>query len=167
MELHLVRHAIAFDSDPHRWPDDSLRPLSPEGEERFRRAAQGLGRLVPTVEVVLASPYVRAWRTAELMAEEAGWPQPVRCEELGADRPAAEAVGALRRHGAAETLAMVGHEPNLSELASLLLTRSAWQAAIDMKKGGAICLRFDGEAQPGEASLVWLLTPMILRALRS
>jgi phosphohistidine phosphatase len=167
MDLHLLRHATAFERDPRLWPDDSQRPLSPEGEEQFKRVARGLGRLLPSVDAVLASPHARAWRTAELMAEEAGWPQPTSTEELAPDRPAAEVVRALRRHFGANAIAMVGHHPHLSELASLLLTRSAWQAAIEMNQGGTACLRFDGEAQPGAASLVWLLTPVILRALRS
>ena len=167
MELYLIRHAIAFPRDGDKWPDDSLRPLTPEGEERFRRAARGLGWLVPSVEVVLASPYPRAWRTAELLAEEAGWPAPASCEELSADRTAADAKRVLARHAKATAVAMVGHEPNLSELASLLLVKSPGRLVADMKKGGAASLAFDGGAEPGAAVLRWLLTPKVLRALRS
>ena len=39
VDLYLVRHAIAFDADPTQWPDDSLRPLTPDG------ARGGLGSL--------------------------------------------------------------------------------------------------------------------------
>jgi phosphohistidine phosphatase len=165
MDLHLIRHAIAFDRDPGRWPDDSLRPLTPEGEERFRRAARGLGRLVPSVDIVLASPYPRAWRTAELLTEEAGWPAPVRCDELAAERDATEPARILQRHSVATAVAMVGHEPTLSELASLLLVKATGRLQLEMKKGGAVCLSMRGEAQPGSATLRWLLTPKALRAL--
>ena len=41
MDLYLVRHAIAFNPDPTQWPDDSQRPLTPEGQKRFKRAARG------------------------------------------------------------------------------------------------------------------------------
>jgi phosphohistidine phosphatase len=167
MELYLIRHAIAFPRDSSRWPDDRLRPLTPEGEERFRRAARGLGWLVPSVDIVLASPYTRAWRTAELLAEEAGWPAPVRCEELTADRSSADAARTLVRHSEAAAVAMVGHEPNLSELASLLLVKDPGRLEAEMKKGGAAALVFDGEAEPGAATLRWLVTPKVLRALRS
>jgi phosphohistidine phosphatase len=60
MDLYLVRHAIAGDADPSRWPNDSDRPLTPAGEKRFRRAARGLGRIVPKVDVVLSSTFARA-----------------------------------------------------------------------------------------------------------
>ena len=35
MEIYLARHAAASEGDPERWPDDSERPLTPEGEEGF------------------------------------------------------------------------------------------------------------------------------------
>ena len=69
MKIYLVRHAAAFERDPDRWPDDSERPLAPEGEEEFRLAARGLARVVPRVDAILSSPYRRAWRTAEILSE--------------------------------------------------------------------------------------------------
>ena len=69
MDLYLVRHGVAYDPDPAQWPDDKDRPLTQDGEKRFRRAARGLRELVPTVSVVLSSRWVRAWRTAELLLE--------------------------------------------------------------------------------------------------
>ena len=74
MELYLVRHAVAEARDAEQWPDDGLRPLTADGEAKFRKAARGLHRLAPTVDAVVASPFTRAWRTAELLQEEAGWP---------------------------------------------------------------------------------------------
>ena len=58
---------------------------------------------------------------------------------------------------------MVGHEPDLSELVSLLLTARADAAAIHMKKGGVACLLLEGGVRPGSAQLRWLVTPKILR----
>ena len=49
MDVYLIRHAIAELRDATRWPDDSLRPLSDEGSERFRRAARGLSLVVPSL----------------------------------------------------------------------------------------------------------------------
>jgi broad specificity phosphatase PhoE len=62
MNLYIVRYAVAYKRDADRWPDDAKRPLTPEGEERFRWVARGILRLVPEVGVVLSSPFVRAWR---------------------------------------------------------------------------------------------------------
>ena len=167
MELYLVRHAIAFERDPARWPDDGERPLSPQGEARFRIAAQGVKRIVPTVDVLLSSPFARAWRTAELLAEEAGWPPPEPVPELEADGPVSRALTALGRYSDRERVAVVGHEPNLSELAAHLLTTSQDGVAIEVRKGGAVCLGFDGTVRGGSGWLRWSVSPKILRALAS
>lgn len=165
MDLYLVRHAIAHDRDAKRWPDDGQRPLTPQGEERFRRAARGLRRLAPTVEVVLASPFDRAWRTAELLSEEAVWPEPKRCEAIEADRSPVEGIEALRAYLDTASVALVGHEPNLSEIASMLLTGNATRLGMDFKKGGAACLQLNGTLRRGSAVLLWFVTPKLLRSL--
>jgi len=156
--LYVVRHAIAEDRDAERWPDDGKRPLTPDGEERFRRAAEGLRRIVPTVDVVLSSPYVRAWWTAEILHAEAGWPAPRACEALRAERPPADALAEIRKQEDGRSVAVVGHEPQLSGLVSLVLTGDADAVSLDLKKGGVV--RIDG------ATLCWAATPKLLRALR-
>jgi phosphohistidine phosphatase len=167
MDIIVVRHAIAFERDTSRWPDDADRPLTSDGEKRFRAAAQGLGRLVPEVDVVLCSPFARAWRTAELLQAEIGWPAPRRCDELSADRPAAAALAPIRDEHA-RSVAIVGHEPGLSELASLLVTGDPDGMHHDLKKGGAIRISVDdGIPASGIGLLRWALPPKALRALRS
>ena len=159
-----MRHAIAENRDFARWPDDSVRPLTADGVDRFRRAARGLSELVPRVDAVLSSGFARAWHTAELLTEEAGWPEPGRCEALEAGRPPAEAVGVLqgREEGA---LALVGHEPHLSLLASLLLAGDEDAVRTDLKKGGVISLVLPGRVEAGAAVLTWAATPRLLRRL--
>ncbi len=95
--------------------------MTAEGEERFRRAARGLLRLVPEVWVVLSSPFARRWRTAEIL-EQAGWPAPVPCEELEPDYPPHKVLGVLARYEGLDSVAVVGHRPGLHELVSYLLT---------------------------------------------
>ena len=166
MDVYLVRHAIAENRDPARWPDDSARPLTAAGAERFARAAHGIRLLVPAVDVVLSSPYERAWRTAGLLHDEAGWPAADLCDELAASRPPAAALEPLAELTAG-SVALVGHEPNLSSLASLLLTGDADAIRIELKKGGVIALAFDGAVRPGGALLLWSSAPRILRAVAS
>jgi phosphohistidine phosphatase len=164
MDVYLVRHAIGAQRDSARWPDDSERPLTPDGAARFERAARGLRRVVPEVDVVLTSPYVRAWQTAEILEREAGWPAPERAAELEASRATVDAVDLLRRR-ASGSVALVGHEPNLSSLASLLLAGDQHTVAIELKKGAAILLTVSPEVRPGSALLRWSATPKILRTL--
>ena len=167
MDLYLVRHAIAFNPDPTQWPDDSQRPLTPEGQKRFKRAARGLGELVPSVDVVLSSPWIRAWRTAELLAEEAGWPKPTRCEALEASRAPAEVLQALQPFTSSAAVALVGHEPSMHELASYLLTADTGHVQLEFRKGGVAYLELTDTLQPGAARLRWLLAARVMRAIRS
>jgi phosphohistidine phosphatase len=184
MELILIRHAKAFERDALKWPDDSRRPLTEEGVRDFRRLAKRLGRLVPAVELVESSAFERAWATAEILRDRAGWPKPRRSERLepgggeglsreGPSRegPSREGLSheglwrermqALARtiasmHGL-RTVVWVGHEPMFSCLASFLLTGSIDAMKIDFAKGAALALRFQppvDTAAPPEASSV-------------
>lgn len=165
VDLYVVRHAVAHKRDAERWPDDSERPLTPEGEDRFRAAARGLLEIAPNVTAVLSSPFARAWRTAEILSE-VGWPEPVLCEELEPEYPPHKVVAVLEGYAEslAKSVAVVGHRPGLNELVSYLLTGDAGGARIRIKKGGVVCLRFEGE--PGSATMRWLLTPKVLRSKR-
>ena len=163
MDLYLVRHAIAEERDPARWPDDADRPLSTKGVDRFERAARGVAKIVPSIDVVLASPYARAWHTAEILAK-AGWPAPVRTDELGAERTAEESLRAIQAARGAGAIAAVGHEPNLSELASLAILGTI-DLRIELKKGAVLALAFEREVVRGGGYLRWLLPPKALRSL--
>ncbi len=167
MDLFVVRHAVAHKRDEDRWPDDAKRSLTPEGEERFRRAAGGILRFVPEVGLVLSSPFVRAWRTAEIL-EQTGWLAPVCCEELEPGYPPHKVLSVLARHEDLDSVAIVGHRPGLHELISYLLTGDTTGeecgARVQIKKGGVACLSFEGLPEPGLGSLEWVLTPKALRA---
>lgn len=156
--IYLVRHAIAEERDADRWPDDAHRPLSADGEKRFRRAARGLRVLVPEVDLVLSSPYVRAWRTAEILHEEAGWPSPEPSDLLGASRAPADGLDAIGARPEASSIAVVGHEPYLSHFISILLTGDPDAVQIELKKGGVV--RIDDNV------LRWYATPKSLVSIR-
>ena len=160
VDLLVVRHAVAFERDATRWPDDAVRPLLPEGEKTFRRSARGLRRLMKPVRSVLASPYERAWRTAEILHEVARWPVPGRLEALEADRPAERALAALAEIGIEGSLAVVGHEPMLGRLCSIL----TGGAALELTKGAAVRLEVRA-FEPGGATARWLLPPKVLRLI--
>jgi phosphohistidine phosphatase len=168
VDLYLVRHAAAFRKDPDRWPDDSRRPLTPEGEQEFRLATRGLARIVPRADVILSSPYQRAWQTAEILSELDSWPAPEPSPVLVASsrRTSPEkATLALEDCADAKSVAVVGHKPRLQELAAYLLTGEGDGMQMKISKGSVTCIRFDGAPAPGTGKLRWLLTPEALRFL--
>jgi phosphohistidine phosphatase SixA len=151
VDLYLVRHAIAFDRDAGRWPDDSLRPLTARGRSRFRLEAQVVRRVLSTPAVVLSSPYVRAWSSAQVLAKVARWPMPVRCEALtGGDIDAILTV--IAEHGDASSLALVGHEPYLSMLAEHLLGVAPNEGVVlEFRKGAIARFRLELVDRPEPA----------------
>ena len=134
MDLYLVRHAVAHKRDYERWPDDADRPLTPEGEENFRGMARNLGRIVTGIEVLLSSPYARAWRTAEILGEETSWPSPREFPALEPEVPPQKVAAVLQSYSGAETLALVGHRPSLHELAAYLLVGDENTLNVGLKK---------------------------------
>jgi phosphohistidine phosphatase len=162
VKLHLIRHGLAGHADPARWPDDALRPLTKDGVRRFRRAAAGLSQLVPDVDVLLSSGLARAWQTAELLHDVAGWPAPLECPALEAGRPASSGLDLLRERDE-QSIALVGHEPYLSSLASLLCTGSEGGLHLEFKKGAVVSLDVEDSVAPGSTCLRWSVSPRILR----
>jgi phosphohistidine phosphatase len=161
--VYLIRHAVAHKRDQERWPDDSRRPLTPEGEEEFEVAARGLAHVVPEVEVLLSSPYERAWRTAEILAEQAGWPAPEKLPALEPNVPPEKVVIALQTYQRKQSIALTGHRPCLHELAVYLLTGDVGGADMKIKKGGVACIECDDAPKAGGGKLRWLFTPRVLR----
>ena len=58
LELYLVRHAPAAQRGPD-WPDDGMRPLTPDGAEKFRKAVAGMAAFGVEIDLILTSPLVR------------------------------------------------------------------------------------------------------------
>lgn len=165
LDLLVVRHAIAEDREAFaRTGDpDELRPLTPRGRKRMRRAAKGLRTLVPRIDVLATSPLVRAVQTAEILADV----YDLELEEVAALEPDASSkslLGWLEKQDEGSTVAVVGHEPSLSFHVSWLMARSD-EPLVEFKKGGACLLRFYDEVFSGGATLLWMATPRLLRSV--
>jgi phosphohistidine phosphatase len=158
MLLLLIRHGDAGSRDATKWPDDTERPLTKQGSRQTAKMAKRLRRRGYIPDVLLSSPWVRAWETAEVVAQEfedEGLVS-VACEPLATmpriDR-FAEAIGSP---GEAATIALVGHEPWLGELASRLLTASGSRLQIDFPKSGVIGIELDTvESGGGRLMFFW------------
>lgn len=164
MRLYLVRHAETFEPSAKRWPDDRLRPLTPEGMRAFRKVASGIARVAGPVDCVLTSPLLRARQTAEILTQAAGWPQALEAGELALDEAAERALAAVREREV-ERLAVVGHEPSLKDLLSLSLAGPTAHIDCKLEKGAAACLKFSSAVRAGAAKLEWLIRPETLRDL--
>ena len=162
MELLVVRHAIAVDQEA--WDgDDAKRPLTDEGRKKMKQGVEGLRHLIEAVDLLAASPLLRAQQTAEIMAE--GFGVSVKTVPALAPGQAPESLahwlnGETRRR----VVAVVGHEPGLSSMVSWFLTGTD-SPIMHMKKGAACLLDLSAGVGPGSASLLWFLWPSHLRQL--
>lgn len=166
MNLYVVRHAIAEERPPAPDParPDSERALTPEGREKFLRGVRGLGLLGVGLDLVLHSPWRRAAETAALLAPLAALPAlPAQATGLLAREPSADLIAMLDGLEP-ERVALVGHEPWLSDLIAWLVTGdSGLGYAFPLKKGGVAHL--EGRPVPGAMRLGDLWRPRTLRDL--
>ncbi len=161
MKLYLVRHATAEDGNPGL--DDKDRALTDAGRAKMTRATEGLRKLKVRPALILTSPLKRAHETAEILA---GGLEGVRIEVIpelapGVDSP--KIVEALRTFARHKSVALVGHQPGLGNLASFLLTGSERRCELDFKKGGVACLEADFADNQARCVLEWFSTPKLLR----
>jgi phosphohistidine phosphatase len=162
LELYLIRHGLAAERG-EEYPDDSKRPLTDEGITRLRKEAKALDALGVTIEHIIASPLTRTKQTADVFAETLKSKPSVSTSDSLAPAGAPTAViQELTRHMRRGTLALVGHEPNIGELAARLIGA---RIPLAFKKG-AIC-RLDFEVFPpkGLGQLRWFITPRMLRMM--
>jgi phosphohistidine phosphatase len=166
MDLFVLRHAIAVErGHPDYLRDDAKRPLTRKGVRRMRRVVRGLKRAGLDFDVVLSSPYKRARETAEIVVEMLHREESLELfQPLAPEIPPEQTIRQLwRRCEKLDSVLLVGHEPQLSAIGSLLLAGDSG-LALELGKGGAFKIEVD-QLQPGTAILDWWLTPRQLRRL--
>jgi len=160
MKLFILRHGDAGAHGDARYPTDAARPLTPKGIKRTRQLANWLRRRDITFDVIFSSPLTRARQTAEIVARGLDI---VDCLKLtkhlapeGTFVDLLAQVEQVRRKSKAVLL--VGHEPGLSALVSLLCTGGS-SLRMDLKKGGLCRLELEAARPDRCGVLEWILAP--------
>jgi phosphohistidine phosphatase len=161
MILYLVRHAIAV---PHGTPGiaEDERPLTERGTRKMAEAAEGLRNIGVAPEVIVSSPLPRAKQTADILIEVLGGQASLKLLPAlapGGSRP--EIYKELQTYRELECLMLVGHQPSLGEIAAEIAWGSP-ETYVELKKGGACALEVH-DWTPPRGTLLWLLTPALLR----
>ena len=162
LELYLIRHGMAADRGDE-YPDDSKRPLTSHGISALKKEVKALAHLGVDFDLILSSPLVRTKQTAEVFSQFLPSQPSITLSDALAPAGAPAAVfQELAKHMRKARIAIVGHEPNMGELAARLIGA---RTPLGFKKG-AIC-RIDFEVFPpkGAGSLRWFLPPRLLRKL--
>jgi phosphohistidine phosphatase len=165
MQLLLIRHGIAEDFTlTSANQADSERALTSEGQAKMQKMTKGLVQQIESISYLIASPYLRAQQTADILIT--GFPHALR-ETLTLLIPGGSFHGILdhlQQYQATDTVALVGHETDLGELGTWFLSghRANW---LPLKKGSVYLLEFNRHIVVGGATLRWAMTAKQLAKL--
>ncbi len=162
--LYLIRHASAGERSP-QYLDDSQRPLDDKGRKQAKTLARVLKTLDVTFDRLFSSPYTRAAQTAERLAGRLAKGRRVQYLDTLTGGDYAQLLIDISEgmKPADETVALVGHEPYLSELASYLLTGTT---SVPLQVRKAAWATLAGGLAPGEMTLQTLLPAAVYRRVR-
>ena len=164
-ELYIMRHGIAEVRSASTVMDDAKRQLTPAGKAKMRTIASGLIRAGLEADWIVSSPLVRAAETAEIVAEALSPKPPM--DFYDALRPGGDPetlIAFLAKRSNRRRVLVVGHEPDLGELAARLIGAGR-NANFPFKKGGCCLISFSVFPPKAPGRLVWWLTPRIMRKL--
>jgi len=166
MDLHILRHAVAAAAKSDHPGQDSVRELTPEGARKMHRIAEAMKAGGLEFDLILSSPYVRAKQTADIVATVFKLKKVLRLSAALAPHAMLEKfVEEIKtRYPERTSILLVGHEPHLSRLISVLASGTPGMT-ISLKKGGLAKLTVAGLRAGRCASLDWLLTPKQIRAM--
>jgi phosphohistidine phosphatase len=158
MNLYILRHGLAVVHGHPDYESDADRPLTPEGEAKLSLITKAMEALDLSFDVIVSSPFVRARQTAEIVAE--AFKVKLQFSETlipgGSAKQLIEFINRLAPPW--QDIMVVGHEPYLSELISLLVSGNP-DFSINLKKGGLCKLSASSLKHGRCATLEWLLTP--------
>jgi phosphohistidine phosphatase len=153
VKLCFLRHGEAD------WPNwdkpDNERPLTGRGRKEMKRLAKFLQRLKFVPDAILTSPLPRASQTAEIVGKRLG--VELQTEPALAHGFNIERLRRLLAKAEAESVMIVGHEPEFSEV-----IRELTGAKVKISKAGVALLEVSRSCTSG--TLLWLFPPKFSKA---
>jgi phosphohistidine phosphatase len=166
MDLYIIRHAIAEQLDKKNDFTDEKRALTNEGRTRMKEGARGLRKLGIELDLILTSPLVRAVETADIVAAAFGLS--VKDIELTDNLKPGASIDNLfadiKKRGSVESLALVGHQPDLGEIIARVVQGNG-DLSLTLKKGSACSINVVETVPTIRGNLMWLMMPKQLRLL--
>lgn len=154
MRIHLVRHSEAVDRLPLM--PDAGRYLSARGRVAFREMARRFRDAGGRPTLIFTSPLLRAVQTAEILSETLGYDGDVVADpRLSPGFDVARLLAVLDDCPSEREVAFVGHEPDLGDILSRLLSLPQ---RVAMRKGAIAALDLPTGGDPLRAALAWLLS---------
>lgn len=158
MEIYLIRHGIA--AERGTYAKDGERPLTEKGISKTTKVAQKLLDRGITFEHILSSPLVRAYQTAKIL-KNTGLGKQIKLHEplaIGGDIQL-WLQWLSNNYNNEHKIALVGHQPDLTNWAEMLVFGSIQDRFI-LKKAGIIGIKILDKIKPiGNGELFLLTSP--------
>src|SRR5260370_30768905 len=123
MNLYILRHGIAVEHGAAGYENDDERPLTGKGERKMWAIAEAIEALEICFDSILSSPLVRARQTAEIVADALKCKKRLELTDTLSPQPGTKPlIEYLQDQRALDDILLVGHEPFLSQLISLLVS---------------------------------------------
>lgn len=163
MKILLIRHAEAIDYETETVRNDEWRFITPKGRKNSLSVFKKLKDEFFTLEKIYSSPHIRCVQTAEILATYLKFKYDVEIvNELAPESPVEKVVDMIRRNSIFETIALVGHDPMMTNLANLLTGGKT--ANLQIKKSGVCSIEYDVKTQKGEFN--WYLNQKTLEKVQ-
>ena len=163
MELYLIRHGIAQEATSNI--KDEERSLTEYGRKRTQKVAQRLKSLDLSFDLIATSPLVRARETAEILISTGLSSQLEQCSYLAPGGNVQDWIAQWltpKNYPPSTRLALVGHQPCLSNWAEILVWGEAKNSLV-LKKAGTIGIETtESVSLVGSCQMFWLTPPKYL-----
>jgi len=157
MKVYLIRHAIA--EERHVFAQsgrpDSERPLTSKGRDRMEKSADSLITSEPSIDIFLQSPLVRSQQTVDVLKARYKKAKVITTDLLSPGHSAAKLFEYLESFHGQNSVALVGHEPDMGQFLSWMLFRQATDH-FPMKRGSIAKLDL---YQDRRCYLKWFVRP--------
>jgi len=157
LDLYVIRHADALALGERGITSDQDRPLSAKGETQSAAVGKMLQRRGIVLEKLVASPYLRAQQTAQIVLQQLKpAPELLTTDALEPDakpRKLAKYLQSLT----AKSVGLVGHLPHVGVWTGWLI--GSKKSQVDFAKAGVAHLVCSESPAKGEGGLHWLVTP--------
>ena len=157
MKVYLIRHGIAEEryTFAQTGRPDTERPLTTKGKERMHRITEQFAEHESKIDLFLQSPLKRSQQTVDILKKYFKDSKTKTTPHLAPGFSARMLFQCLKENFDKDSIALVGHEPDMGQFLSWLIFQQA-SDSFPMKRGGIAKLDL---YEDNSCYLKWFLRP--------
>ena len=157
MNLYLIRHGDAEKISLSK--SDYDRELTQKGRDLTKKSAENWKKIIKPFDVIASSPLTRAVQTAEIVGNVFDYTKKIITDKKISAGSSPEDLIDFIRSINVDNIAVVGHEPDMSNYVSALTSSSGMY--LEFKKGTVAKINFAGKVRIGSGTLEFLIPPKV------